>query len=473
MAGSRKRKFYEVSDENIAIQKFKRYHQKICDASIDLPIEKPIRRMNRILIDSKDDVFIFVDFAKYVRKSVDIKLIICLLSRYNASLSAFDTSIFDLLRILERTYQINLSAFFPLTWSSQAKDSYQQLQNFGATLHNRLTSDQVLGHLDPERVWLSLLAIDAKKVKCDQNLYDPRFLLRCFISTVEEGSDVNFFQKFFLTNNFQLTARKFIDSNALSFAFAATSCSDKKERAVSYYILRRFLERLNELSAENFVEKPLFAYLLRIFRNSIPRPNERLPHVVSHFFARTSKLLLNPSDSVYASILAFLTLKPTVDIGNVPEFYKLFLSSSTHFHNDERHWILKLLSGAMIEPNDYNILQKKSGITLCLSLFASNISDRITRKYILLILRSVLKFPSLAYDLFHRHNFHSWIALTIQQSFISQWDAVFLCQLFITLYEQIKSYCLIKRKNPMKLGSVSMKQRMLQMVAPKVDFLLF
>lgn len=60
MAGSRKRKFYEVSDENIAIQKFKRYHQKICDASIDLPIEKPIRRMNRILIDSKDDVFIFV-----------------------------------------------------------------------------------------------------------------------------------------------------------------------------------------------------------------------------------------------------------------------------------------------------------------------------------------------------------------------------------------------------------------------------
>lgn len=58
----------------------------------------------------------------------------------------------------------------------------------------------------------------------------------------------------------------------------------------------------------------------------------------------------------------------------------------------------------------------RSGITLCLSLFASNISDRITRKYILLILRSVLKFPSLAYDLFHRHNFHSWIALTIQVS---------------------------------------------------------
>ena len=80
---------------------------------------------------------------------------------------------------------------------------------------------------------------------------------------------------------------------------------------------------------------------------------------VSHFFARICKLFLHPEDPVFSPILSFLVLKPTIDLDSVPEFYKLLMSSSTEHHNKERHWMLKLIAESMIEPNDYNVLQKR------------------------------------------------------------------------------------------------------------------
>lgn len=105
---------------------------------------------------------------------------------------------------------------------------------------------------------------------------------------------------------------------------------------------------------------------------------------------------------------------------------------------EERQWILKLISEAMIEPNDYNVLQKRFGIKLCLSLFGSCMSDMVTRKLILIILLAALHHPSVARDLLQRHNLHSWIALTIQRPWLTQWEVSFLCQLFVKLVEQTK-----------------------------------
>lgn len=44
---------------------------------------------------------------------------------------------------------------------------------------------------------------------------------------------------------------------------------------------------------------------------------------------------------------------------DVPEFYKLLLSSSTDQHQEERRWILRLIADSLIEPYDYNIMQKR------------------------------------------------------------------------------------------------------------------
>lgn len=72
-----------------------------------------------------------------------------------------------------------------------------------------------------------------------------------------------------------------------------------------------------------------------------------------------AKLILHPEDPVYQPVLSFLLLKPNIDVQNVPEIYKLLLSSSTQYYNKERHWCLRLILDSLIEPNDYNILQKR------------------------------------------------------------------------------------------------------------------
>uniref|UniRef100_A0A914RZM0 Nucleolar pre-ribosomal-associated protein 1 C-terminal domain-containing protein n=1 Tax=Parascaris equorum TaxID=6256 RepID=A0A914RZM0_PAREQ len=203
--------------------------------------------------------------------------------------------------------------------------------------------------------------LDPRRIGGENNeeLYDYRFILRLLISLSEPGAE--------------LSSRRFIEANALSLAFAATMRSRYSS----------------------------------IFYSS----SKIVSNVPTNGFLT---LLLNAADPVYAPILSFLLLKPTIDTENVPEFYKLFLSSSTEHSHDERHWILTLIADSLIEPNDYNILQKRYGIKLCLSLFTSNMSDMESRKLVLMILRSALRHESVAKDLFLRQNLQSWIALTIQ-----------------------------------------------------------
>ncbi|VDK18660.1 unnamed protein product [Anisakis simplex] len=172
--------------------------------------------------------------------------------------------------------------------------------------------------------------------------------------------------------------------------------------------------------------------------------------------------------------MSFLVLKPTVDIENVPEFYKLFLSSTVQYHHKERQWILTLIADSLIEPYDYNVLQKRYVIKLCLSLFTSNMSTMETRKLVLIILRSALKHQSVAKDLFYRSNLQSWITVTAQQSTLSRWEKVFLCQLFITLYEHIKTFMMnetnqndIKSKN-----QIALQQKICQMLSRKMKQML-
>lgn len=83
---------------------------------------------------------------------------------------------------------------------------------------------------------------------------------------------------------FQMSSRKFIDVNGLSFAFAATSFVSQSERCVAYFVLKRFLAHLMDLSAEVFPEKCLYIYLLQMFKNSVEKPLQRLPHGEASFF---------------------------------------------------------------------------------------------------------------------------------------------------------------------------------------------
>uniref|UniRef100_A0A0N5A8Z1 NopRA1 domain-containing protein n=1 Tax=Syphacia muris TaxID=451379 RepID=A0A0N5A8Z1_9BILA len=394
---------------------------------------------------------------------MDQDVVTDLLTMYGASVSNTDEYIFDILYHLERTYHLNFGRVAPLVFGEKSVSNYHNLRRYGLAIHNRLTPDQVLDFVDPKLLWYTLLKLrdgqSSSVVELQPNVsikkdtpYDVRYILRLFISILDDGSEVS------------VSCRKFVECNGLSLAFASLSLHSKASRALAYTVLFRYSQRLSDLSTEVFPERPFYVYLLKFFRNSV--------EIVSHFMARVCKLLLHPEDPVFQPIMSFLVLKPTLDLTNIPEFYKLLMSSSTEHNAEERQWILKLLADSMLEPNDYNILQKRYGIKFCLSLFTSCISEHMSRKYILFMLSAALKHPTVAYDLFYRQNLQCWIALTMQQPWLQRWEACFLCHLFVTLMEHFK----VKFHKPELKHegfSYQLQTKICKLLSEKVVFLLF
>lgn len=266
MTSKRKRKAINESEndgnQNVSKSKFDKLRQKLVSTNGD--VIKRIPRLRKLLFDSKDDA----DFVRYLEASLDDELIGVLLRHYNATESYNDRAIFDSLYVIERTYHADLKKVGPLVWGEKSKENYDNLRQLGRTLHARLTSDQVLDYLDPRMMWYSLLNFSdaplAFRRGLPEKIYDARFILRLLVTVLEPGVDVS--------------SRKFIESNALSFAFAATGLHGTTCRALAYVVIHRYLAYLSDLNAEIFPEKTLFVYLIRLFRNSIEQSNQKIPN---------------------------------------------------------------------------------------------------------------------------------------------------------------------------------------------------
>jgi hypothetical protein len=79
--------------------------------------------------------------------------------------------------------------------------------------------------------------------------------------------------------------------------------------------------------------KNTLKYLIELLRNSLDKENQRLPSTISVFLAETILVIIEPGTTLYKPIMSFLLLKPTLDLTNVPEFYKLFNSSALQVFN--------------------------------------------------------------------------------------------------------------------------------------------
>ncbi|EYC01702.1 hypothetical protein Y032_0105g3694 [Ancylostoma ceylanicum] len=361
-----------------------------------------------------------------VQRGVDFQFLSQLMISYNASTSLLDRTIFESLQLLENTYKVNLSIICPLVWGEKSIEIYKKRGQFGATL-NRTSADQVLEFLDGLRMWKTVLNHSRPLPEGEQgdvsNLYDVRFLLRLFLSLMHAGSELKY--------------RSFVEHNGLSLSFSCTSSKDIVVRRLAYSVLQRFLSLLQELDADSADDKQkyLYVYLLRLFKQSIESDAPRLPHMISHFFARVSKLMLHPESPVFTAVLSFLSLKPVVELNNVPELYKMLLSSSAEHHHQEREWVLTLISEGLIEPMDYNILQNRSGVKLLLSLFPTCMVDMAARRLILNILKTAVRMPSVGHDLFYRMSLHSWIASVIDNRLLTGWERCYLGQIYSILID--------------------------------------
>ncbi|VDL83461.1 unnamed protein product [Nippostrongylus brasiliensis] len=241
----------------------------------------------------------------------------------------------------------------------------------------------------------------------------------------------------------QLKYRQFIEANGLALAFSCTSSKDVAVRKLAYCVLQKFLSLMQELNIESAEDKYkiLYIYIIRLLKQSIQSDAPRLPHVISHFFARLSKLILHPESPVFTAVLSFLILKPVMELDQVPELYKMLLSSSVEHHHQEREWILTLISESLIEPADYTIIQNRSGFKLMLSLFPTAMVDMTARRLILAILKTAVQMRSVAHDLFHRMNLHTWIACVIKDRSLTTWEQCYLGQIYCILIEMERKYC--------------------------------
>uniref|UniRef100_A0A158P9P7 NopRA1 domain-containing protein n=1 Tax=Angiostrongylus cantonensis TaxID=6313 RepID=A0A158P9P7_ANGCA len=372
-----------------------------------------------------------------VQRSVDFQFLSQIMISYNATTSSIDKSIFDVMDLLENTYKVNMSVISPVVWGENSREIYRKRGQFGGTL-SRTTPSEVLELLDGLRMWKTVLNHSRPLFDVDTGetslIYDVRFLLRLFLSLMHPGSELPLFQ---------LKYRSFVEFNGLSLAFSCTSSRIVSVRKLAYCVLQSFLSLLQELDVDAVEDrhKYLYIYLLRIFKQSIESVAPRLAHMVSHFFSRVSKLFLHPESPLFSPVLSFFSLKPVIDLNNVPELYKLLLSSSTDHHHQEREWILTLISEGLIEPMDYNLLQNRSGVKLMLSLFPTCMLDMASRRLILTILKSAVQMPSVAHDLFYRMNLHSWIASIITDSSISTWERCYLGQIYSILIEIERKHC--------------------------------
>jgi len=216
----------------------------------------------------------------------------------------------------------------------------------------------------------------------------------------------------------------------LSLCFAGLSLIDDHLRSLCYDILRNFLHCLhNETPTQQHEQKLFdrrhFKCVIQLMKNSITSANQRINCVVTHFFARVCKLLLHPDDPVYSTITSFLLVKPTIDVENVPEFFKLFLSTSTEHHERERHWILTLLADGLRTPYEFAICEKRDVFNHILCLIDTPFADSRARSLALRCIKAAAIHPTVSVHLCNSYNLPSWLLIFIQSTSITRWELGF------------------------------------------------
>ncbi|XP_048767971.2 nucleolar pre-ribosomal-associated protein 1-like isoform X5 [Ostrea edulis] len=335
-----------------------------------------------------------------------------LLGGYSATLSPIDQKILRLLCLYEKN-KADLKTYRPYLWGMKAVEIHSMKKSLGASLAKQTTAEEVMECLDQTVLQTTILKLplrrlmqpgvieEASAIKSVPEAYDPCFLLPVFSELVRSES--------------VLDCRKFIENQCLSFTFACLSCHDNIMRGAAYHVLTNFL---SHLQGARFPETQQVLYFVELIRNSIEKPNSKLPCIITLFLSRVATLLLRPEDHMYSMMNAFLLLKPAMDTGNVPEFYKLFNSSALEYKL-ERAWMLSLLSEGLRETADFHILEKRHILKMLLSFYESSISDNSTQLQVLQILRAASKERKVTSDLVRNHGIVNWYSVMVQSKSMS------------------------------------------------------
>lgn len=153
-------------------------------------------------------------------------------------------------------------------------------------------------------------------------------------------------------------------------------------------------------------------FLIQLLRNSLSRENQKIPFVVSLFIAQLIPIILEPGLTLYKPIMSFLLIKPTLDLTNVPEFFKFFNSSSLDFKT-ERKWLLNIIRYGIRTTLEYRLYEKRFIYRQLFSIFDSKLTDYDLKFGIIELLKSTCNIKHALIDLIKRHCFLLWLTSTI------------------------------------------------------------
>ncbi|CAF0751073.1 unnamed protein product [Brachionus calyciflorus] len=255
----------------------------------------------------------------------------------------------------------------------------------------------------------------------DEMVYDPVYLLPNLYDLLDYANIVDVLQ--------------FIQSKCLSYLLSSLSSQCSKLRSLAYGSIYRFISHLEN---SRVYCKNILTYLLTLLRNSIEKENQRLPVVTSVFLAESILIIIEPGSVLYKPLVSFFLLKPILDLTNVPEFYKLFNSSSLDF-KIERKWILSILSVSCRSSLEYRLYEKRFVYRQLLSIYDSKISDYEVKNLILDLLLRTCETKFNLIDLIKKHYFLIWMTSVLETIVIDENK----CEHFIKL---IKIYSLIWRQ---------------------------
>uniref|UniRef100_W5KYL7 URB1 ribosome biogenesis homolog n=1 Tax=Astyanax mexicanus TaxID=7994 RepID=W5KYL7_ASTMX len=334
-----------------------------------------------------------------------------LLGAYGATLDPADQKLLLLLREYET---INSQAELQcLLWGPEAVEFHKARKQLGPSLWQQPSSEQVLAQLAPDRMLNTvthfplhrcLIPQEGEELICTQEregtqhqlcLYDPCFLLPLFSFILRPESVVD--------------CQKFVSCHALAVTVVALSSRDLKMRSAASHVLTSFYEHLE---GARFRGKKQILYLMDTVRNGIQKQNFRLSLVHTTYIAKVAQQMLRPEEHMYLVINRFLLGTQYMDLGRIPNFFKLFYSFDFE-HKLERQWMLSVLEESVMDKLSFDLCEKQNVYHALLGFCSSPLCEQSVQIQIVNILKKSAHIPKAAHSLTQAHGVLTWITQLI------------------------------------------------------------
>ncbi|XP_067936220.1 nucleolar pre-ribosomal-associated protein 1-like [Watersipora subatra] len=314
-----------------------------------------------------------------------------LLGGYRATLASNDRKLLHLMYLYEKSGVSTISYSY-----------YSVKESLSSTLIAQPSVEAVLECLDPELLCKSaynlplsrplshqLTSTDSDSSGADETLYDPAFLLPLFAYIMRPDNTLNI--------------RLLIETGVITYVLCSLSSHAEEVRAAARFILYEFRQHME---SSVFSETIQGLYTLDLIKESISERNARVAPVITVFIART--LQLTPEEHMYRVCHNYLLIKPKMEMKLVPEFFRLFYSSSQMF-TVERSWILNLLVAGLREDSDCRLYEKLNIFKIILAYGQSSMCSQSDRTEILRIVEIAAALPS-SHQMLVKYNIIGWFS---------------------------------------------------------------